>query len=830
MVGLVIVSHSARLAEGVVELAREMGGADVAIEPAGGIEEPEGALGTDATRVMAAIEAAGSGDGVVVLMDLGSAVMSAEMAAEMLGDAERVVLVGAPLVEGAVAAAAAARTGAGLDEVVAEARGALQAKTAHLGEDGAGAPPVAEAPGEDEGPEARLPVPNALGLHARPAARFVETAGRFDAQVSVRNATTGAGPASGRSLMGIAGLAVRQGHEIIVHASGPQAQEALGALAELAADGYGDGAGPAPSAPAPPAAEPEPEPAAPAEAPSAGTRLHGLAGSRGIAIGSAHPLGATAAGPVKEQPAGDPGAEAAALDAALAAARAALTTTRADVAQRAGEAEAEIFDAHLALLDDAAILDPARAGIARGRSAAAAWRDAARDAAAQMAALDDPLLRERAADVRDVGDRVLAELTGAGPAAGPQEPGIVVADELTPGQTAALDPELVRGIATARGSATAHAAILARALGIAAVVGAGPALLAVPSGTTLVVDGDAGDILVDPGDDVVSEHERRREEFAERRRRARDHAAQPAVTRDGEHLEVFANLGSAAEVAGAVEQGAEGVGLLRTEFLFLDREELPGIDEQAAVYAEIAEGLQGRPLVVRTLDVGADKPLRAVPHEPEANPYLGERGLRLALARPELLRTQLTAIARVAAEHPVRVMFPMVATVGEVRAARAVLDEVRAGAQLEVGIMVEVPAAALTAAILAAEVDFFSIGTNDLAQYTMAAERGNASVAPLLDGLSPALLRLIAMTCEGAAAHGARVAVCGELAGDPLAGALLVGVGVRELSMAPVLIPEAKEALRALDAGAARAAAQEAVGLDDAAAVRERAAALLGGA
>jgi multiphosphoryl transfer protein len=830
VVGLVIVSHSARLAEGVVELAREMGGADVAIEPAGGIEEPEGALGTDATRVMTAIEAAGSGDGVVVLMDLGSAVMSAEMAAEMLGDAERVVLVGAPLVEGAVAAAAAARTGASLDEVVAEARGALQAKKAHLGDEDGGAPAVDEAPSEDDGPESRLPVTNALGLHARPAARFVETAGRFDAQISVRNATTGAGPASGRSLMGIAGLAVRQGHEILVHASGPQAREALDALAGLAAGGYGDGAGPAPSAPARPAAEPEPEPAAPVEAPAAGTRLHGLAGSRGIAIGPAHPLGAPVAGPVDEAPAGDPAAEGAALDAGLAAAREALRTTRDDVAQRAGDAEAEIFDAHLALLHDAAILDPARAGIAGGRSAAAAWRDAARDAAAQMAALDDPLLRERAADVRDVGDRVLAHLTGAGPAAAPDEPGVVVADELTPGQTAALDPALVRGIATARGSATAHAAILARALGIAAVVGAGPALLAVPAGTTLVVDGDAGDILVEPGDAVVSEHERRREQLAARRRRAREHATEPAVTRDGEHVEVLANLGSAAEVAGAVEQGAEGVGLLRTEFLFLDREELPGVDEQAAVYAEIADGLQGRPLVVRTLDVGADKPLRAVPHEPEANPYLGERGLRLALARPELLRTQLTAIARVAAEHPVRVMFPMVATVGEVRAARAVLDEVRGSTRLEVGIMVEVPAAALTAATLAAEVDFFSIGTNDLGQYTMAAERGNASVAPLLDGLSPALLRLVAMTCVGAAAHRARVAVCGELAGDPPAAALLVGAGVRELSMAPVLIPEAKEALRALDAGAARAAARDAVGLADAAAVRERAAGLLGGA
>src|SRR6476661_4756348 len=244
MVGIVIVSHSARLAEGVVELAREMGGEEVAVEPAGGLEEPEGALGTDATRVMAAIERAGSGDGVLVLMDLGSAVMSAEMAAEMLGDSERIVLAGAPLVEGAVAAAASARTGADLDAVAGEARGALAAKTVHLGEDdGAGAAPVVAA-ADGEGPEARLAVTNRLGLHARPAARFVATAGSFDADLTVVNATTGAGPAPARSLTAIAALGVRQGHEVLVRARGPQAQEALDALGELAADGFGDGAEP----------------------------------------------------------------------------------------------------------------------------------------------------------------------------------------------------------------------------------------------------------------------------------------------------------------------------------------------------------------------------------------------------------------------------------------------------------------------------------------------------------------------------------------------------------------------------------------------------------
>ncbi|MEA2395911.1 MAG: multiphosphoryl transfer protein [Solirubrobacteraceae bacterium] len=830
MVGLVIVSHSARLAEGVVELAREMAGEEVAIEAAGGIDEPEGALGTDAARVMAAIERAGSGDGVLVLMDLGSAVMSAEMAVEMLDGGERIVLAAAPLVEGAVAAAAAARTGAGLDDVAAEARAALAAKAAHLGEEPA-APSAPAVEAAHDGPEARLPVTNALGLHARPAARFVATAGRFDADVTVANATTGAGPAAARSLMGIAALGVRQGHEVLVRASGRQAQEALDALRALADEGFGDGPGPA-AAPAPAAREPA-APAAPApaqaEPPAPGTRLRGLPGARGIAFGPARPLIAAAAlAPALDETAADPEAEGRALDDALAAARDDLGRTRADVARRAGEAEAEIFDAHAALLEDAALLDPARAAIAGGRPAAAAWSAAARAAAERMAALDDPLLRERAADVRDVGDRVLGHLTGAGPAAATAE-GVLVADELTPGQTAGLDPERVRGIATARGSATAHAAILARALGIPAVVGLGPALLAIPAGTPLVLDGDAGDLLVDPGDDVVAEHERRREAAGARRRRARERAREPAVTRDGVHVEVLANIGAADEVAGALELGAEGVGLLRTEFLFLDRDELPGVDEQVEVYRSMASALGDRPLVVRTLDVGADKPLRAVPHEAEANPFLGERGIRLALARPELLRTQLTAIARaaVAAGRPLSVMFPMVATLAELRAARTMLDEVRGDARLEVGIMVEVPAAALQANRLAAEVDFLSIGTNDLSQYTMAAERGNAAVAGLIDGPLPALLRLIAMTCDAARVHGARVAVCGELAGDPQAAALLAGLGVQELSMAPVLVPEAKEALRSVDLSAARAVALAALELDDAAAVRASAASLL---
>jgi phosphocarrier protein FPr len=856
VVGIVIVSHSAGLADGVVELARQMGGEELALEAAGGMEDGE--IGTDAERVKAAIERARSDDGVLVLMDLGSAVMSAEMAAEMVAmeDAEvRVVLSEAPLVEGAVAAAARARGGSTLDEVAAEARAALGMKASALGAEEAER--EAQAPAvKESGPHRRLHVGNRLGLHARPAARFVEAASRFDAAVTVSDETTGRGPVDGRSLTALVTLGVRRDHEILVRASGEGAEAALDALEALAAHGFGDedgGAAPAPAAgaEAPAAGEPEPE------APSPGAELAGIAASSGVAVGPARPLDAPVLAPVDDEPAGDPAEEWARLQAAREEARADIERARAAVAGRAGESEAAIFDAHVLLLDDAALLDPARRAIEDGQAgAASAWAAAAAAAAGAYRDLDDPYLRERAADVEDVAARVLRHLRPAGSAggaapigpagtagptgaagqagpAGPEDAGIVLADELTPGQAAELDPALVRGIATARGGATAHAAILARALGIPAVVGLGRTLLAVAEGTPLVLDGDAGTVRVDPGEAAVAEAEQRRAAGERRRARARAAAHEPAVTRDGTRIEVAANLGSPAEVAGALEQGAEGVGLLRTEFLFLDRDAPPGEDEQVAVYSEIARSLGDRPLVVRTLDAGADKPLPFLRQAAEDNPFLGRRGIRLALARPELLDTQLRALVRASAEHPLKVMFPMVATLGELRAAREALERAQARtgarAQLEVGVMVEVPAVALSAERFAPEVDFFSIGTNDLSQYTMAAERGNPDVAALIDGPLPPVLRLVALVTRAAAGTGAWVGVCGELAGEPAAAALLAGLGVRELSMAAPRIPEVKEVIRGLDLGSARATAERALELDDATAVRALAADLLAG-
>ena len=829
MVGIVVVSHSAALADGVVELARQMGGDQLRIEPAGGLED--GSIGTDAERVRAAIERAMSDDGVLVLMDLGSALMSAEMAVELLETGGRVELSEAPLVEGAVAAAATARGGASLDEVRAEARGALEMKVSQL-DAGDSAPPAADPDHPADLPEARIPILNEIGLHARPAALVVELAGRFDADLRLAK-LGGAGPVSARSLTGLMTLVARKGDQLLASASGPRARDALAALEELAREGFGEGIADR-SAP-PPASVPASAPAvsapvAPAE-PEPGALLRGIPASAGLALGPVRRLEEQLEAP-PERPSLGAEREWQRLQSAREAARSAIERGRDDVARRGAASEAAIFTAHLALLDDDALVAGAHRRIDAGATAEAAWYAGTQETAAAWRALDDELLRERAADVEDVGRAVLAALAGREPRAGVQGAGVLVVGELTPAQATALDAGLVRGIATAHGTATAHAAILARALGIPAAVGLGPTVLAIAEGTPVLLDGAEGTLLVAPSEEAADRARRERELAAERRQEALRHSGEPAVMRDGTVIEVSANLGGAGQAAAAVELGADGVGLLRTEFLFLDRPEIPPEEEQVQTIAEIARALDGRPLIVRTLDIGADKPLPALPMAPEQNPFLGRRGIRLELEHPQLLATQLRVVLRVAAEYPVKVMFPMVATAAELEAALAAVAQARAetgvDAPLEVGIMVEVPSAALQAEQLAASADFFSIGTNDLTQYTMAAERGNELVGDLLSGPQPAVLRLVRATIAGARAHGRWVGVCGELAGDPGAALLLVGLGVRELSMAPPLVPEVKAALRSVALTDAVVAAERALEAPDSVQARRCAAELLG--
>ncbi len=861
MIGLVLVSHSARLAEGAAELAAQMAGPDVRIAATGGLDQPDGPLGTDAALVAAAIERAWSPDGVLVLMDVGSAVLSAELALELLppGRREHVRLTAAPLVEGAVAAAVAAALGGTLDTVAGEARDGLAAKAAHLAAEPAGvaAPPATSVAASQEAGEAtlRLRIDNPLGLHARPAALFVRTAASFEATVTVEDVTVARGPVSAGSLNAVATLGVARGHEIVVRARGAQAHEALAALARLAAAGFGEppegrglgAAGPAAPSPARPAAATRLPAERSAAAPGPGAVLRGLPASPGIAIGPARRQQAAVAVEAPRGQGADPEAEWAALQRALTDTAADLTVARDAVAGQAGGYEAAIFDAHLLFLDDEALLGPARAAIFdSGDNAAAAWAASAAQAAAAWQALDDPYLRARAADLREIADQVTRHLLGL-PAAGPAAAGgIVVTCDLTPAAAAALDGARVRGVACAGGGPTSHGAILARALGLPAVVGCGAALLEVAEGTALLLDGEAGTVTVAPPPALLEAAEASRARTAAAEAAARADAARPALTRDGRVVPVTANLTGPDEVEAAVAAGADGVGLLRTEFLFLASGRPPGEEEQERVYRALAERLAGRPLVVRTLDAGADKPLAFLPTVHEDNPFLGVRGIRLGLRHPELLAGQLRAVLRVAADHPVRLLLPMVTSVDEVRRVRALLDEARrslaaaarrgaterpgdsaeqAGASaspvaLAIGIMVEVPAAALMAEAFAPHVDFFSLGTNDLTQYVLAAERGNPGVADLGDALHPAVLRLIDRVARAAAAAGRPLAVCGEVAGDPAAIPVLLGLGVSELSMAPGRIARAKLTVRGVELAAARRLAARALAAESAAEVR----------
>jgi phosphocarrier protein FPr len=872
VVGLVVVSHSARLAEGVAELAAQMAGPEVRIGAAGGLDEPAGALGTDAVRVLAAIEDVWSDDGVLVLMDLGSAVLSAELAMDLLEEERRgrVLLTAAPLVEGAVAAAVAAGLGDPLETVAAAARDGLAAKREHIDEPAADHGDrrlVSDATGT--APESRpsaatltthVTVRNRLGLHARPAALLVRTLAPLDARVTLAVPARGRGPADARSITAVGSLGVCCGEDLAVSASGAEAEAAVAAVHRLADEGFGEPddlvepnnlVEPSATSPAAPeAAAGEPALAAAdgtALAPAAaGSVLAGVSAAPGLAFGPARLLHRTPA-PSARVATDDPDAEWRALDAAREEVAEDLRRSRAALEGRVGPSEAAIFDAHLLLVDDPGLLEPAHEAVfGRGEPAGRAWADAVARAAAAWDTLDEPYQRARAADVRDVGEQVLRRLAqggapeelltrGSEPRGGQSEteeteaPCVVVTGELTPADVAGFAPGAVAGVASARGGPTAHAVILASALGVPVVVGAGERLLQVEEGADLLVDGDVGTVTVRPAEDELAKLEGRRRAREREAAAAAVLAAEPAVTRDGVTIAVEANVGLPAEAEAAVSAGADGVGLLRTEFLFLDAAELPDEDEQAAAYAAVAAALQGQPLTIRTLDAGADKPLPALPLAPERNPFLGVRGLRLGLLHPDQLRCQLRAVLHVAAAHPVRVMLPMVAEADELRWALEVLSDARAELaargvtlpeRLEVGVMLEVPSAALLAEQLAPLADFFSVGTNDLTQYTLAAERGNAGVAALADPLHPAVLRLIERAAAAALAAGRTVAVCGEAAGDPAAVPLLLGLGVRELSMSPVRIAAAKQAVRSTDLAAARLLAERALAAESAAAVR----------
>jgi phosphocarrier protein FPr len=516
----------------------------------------------------------------------------------------------------------------------------------------------------------------------------------------------------------------------------------------------------------------------------------------------------------------DPAVEWRRIVEAVATVRREIERARAITLRDVGAEPASIFDAHLALLADAAMLADVKTGVTEGLGASAAWSDCLTAVEAQWAQLPDAYLRERAKDVQAVSDAVLRALTGH-TGRRMTASGVLVAGDLTPAETAGLDMKLVTGVVLAQGSPTSHAAILARARDIPMVVAAGSEVLGIAEGTVVVLDGGSGEVHIDPSPDVVAEYRTRAEEAAKRRARELAEAERPAVTRDGLTVAVAANLGSVADARAALAAGADGAGLVRTEFLFLNRSGAPDVAEQESVYEAIAQAMSGRRITLRTLDVGGDKPLPYLPMPPEANPFLGVRGIRLSLEHRDVLRDQMVAICHTARRSPVSIMIPMVSTPAEMVEARQVLTEA-AGPDglpegLRIGTMIEVPSAALKIKAFLPYVDFVSIGTNDLTQYTLAAERGNSAVAALSDPLDPGVLQLIDHVCRAARGRAA-VAVCGEAASDELAVPILVGLGVDELSVSPTAVPRIKAAVRQLDAAPCANLAREALtlaGADD---------------
>ncbi|MHB1829205.1 MAG: phosphoenolpyruvate--protein phosphotransferase [Steroidobacteraceae bacterium] len=653
------------------------------------------------------------------------------------------------------------------------------------------------------------------GIHARPAAQLAAAIAGLEAEVSLHAAGR---QANARSVVALMTLGVRGGGQVEIRAAGPDAPAAIEAIEAVLSVAAPVTALNTPAR----AAMSDPVQVAPAqpEPLRCGAVLRGVVASRGFAVGRAAVLHVREVAP--EEAGGGCEHETRELDRAQARVRAALEQARSGATGPA----AEVIEAHLALLADPYLQTQARSWIGRGKSAGYAWRAAIRESVAALRALGDARMAERADDLTDLERQVLLALAGEPvPAAAAVPPGsILIARELLPSQLVRLDAERLAGICLAAGGATSHVSILAAAAGIPALVALGPAVGEIVEDTALILDAEVGELHVDPGEPRVEAARARMMRNAERRARERQAAQRECRMADGTRIEVLANLGSLADAEAAMRNGAEGCGLLRTEFLFLERRHAPSETEQRDEYQRIARALAGKPLTIRTLDIGGDKPIDYLPLPREENPALGLRGVRTSLWREDLLDEQLRAVLAVEPAGQCRILLPMITDVAELRAVRARLLEAsrRVGrtAPIELGVMIETPASALIAAVLAREAEFFSIGTNDLTQYTLAMDRGHPQLAARLDGLHPAVLTLIARTAEAARAQGRGVAVCGGLAADPAAVPILIGLGVRELSCAPAAIPGVKALIGELTLEQCKRWAREALEQESAEAVR----------
>lgn len=658
-----------------------------------------------------------------------------------------------------------------------------------------------------------ITVRNPAGVHARPAAVLVSAAKAFESEIKLID---GEKSANAKSLVGVMGMDIRCGDKVRIRAVGRDAADVMKKLMPLIESGLGeDLTKPVEAA----------SPAVGDESKTVDGVFYGVPASAGKAVGIAVRLEDVSFD--VEEFGGQISDEKAALTAAVAEAKSELVDLRDKTARTAGTERAAIFDAHLELLDDPELFEKTEALIEHGRSAAFAWQQTVNERAAVIGDMKNPLLAARAADMHDVGRRVLRLLTGEKAAKRVLPAGaVLIARDIPPSEAATLDRDKVAGIATTDGGAGSHASILARALLLPAVTGLPEGVLNIVNGTPVLIDGTRGFVKPEPSDGERAEVAAFNKEEKEKRDLVLQTKDLPAVSTDGVAITIAGNIANLEETDAVVSAGGEGVGLLRSEFLFSGRNGAPGEDKQTEMYGEIKRKLgNGRTLIVRTLDIGGDKPLPYLPTAAELNPFLGVRGIRFSLAHEALFRSQIRAVLRANAENGgIRLMFPMIAVVDELKEARAVVEEERKRLNVppvETGMMVEVPSAALTAEAFARYVDFFSIGTNDLTQYVLAMDRGNPALRP--DGLAPAVLRAVKMTADGAAACGKWTGVCGALAAEPIAVPLLVGAGVTELSVPAASIPVVKDLVRKISVADCRALTGRALRCETAAEVRKEA-------
>lgn len=624
-----------------------------------------------------------------------------------------------------------------------------------------------------------LVLPNPSGMHARPAAQLLTLVKGLPGDIWLE---TRRARASARSLVGILGLGLAPKDEVrLVHNGLRPAQ--LEHLENEILGGLGDDLNAAAAAP---------EPVAVTDAPVVAGQLRGVVASRGLALGTVYlwkratfKLPETGQGTAEERDKFEQALSAAALQIG-------------ELQRKAPAAERAIFGAHAEILQDPQLLQESRQSIAAGHPAARAWHEAYDKQAELLASLSNPLLAARANDLRDVGERVLGCLLGESSAQRDfPESSIVVCRDLNPSETVQLDRSRVRGLCLAQGGPTSHVAILARSLGIASLCAVGPACLELKEGSQVVLDAENGVLYTEPTADQLRDFGVRLSELEKQGAAEREKAHQEAHTSDGVAVEVAVNIGNGEDLRQGLEQGAEGVGLFRTEFYFHGLDQEPSLEQQGQFYADLAGQLgPSKRLVARLLDVGGDKPLPYVPMAHEENPFLGVRGIRLYKSHPELFRNQIQALLKVSEACRLAIMVPMISTLAEWRVIRAEIEQQLAGRKVELGVMIEVPSAALLAEQLAPEVDFFSIGTNDLTQYTLAIDRGHPDLAGQVDALHPSILRLIHGVGEAARKHNRWVGVCGGAAQDLEAVPLLLGMNIRELSVSPPAVASVKAEVR----------------------------------